>query len=481
MLSISYSIENLPYKNLNIPSDTIIRLQRRTSLEHFRITINNTAALVRFSVREFHGYTYGCRYGGIYMYHKDHYVMDDNGKRYLHHRKMKNDNTQEKRTSYGKACTTETSALPGSLVKELYLEFGSTHIIFYSFLSMFTIDIQMKVLVTPCIAITDVYAQYCKDVLLPKEIITPHYNIICPLNILHLKNKRCFIIQNFHMVISEVRETRMQINWLGERDMNLSLTTDNITAIPNERFSSRCVHALHLRIFSNLRLETFGHHQDMGATSSATNLTNQVREVHVHEPRTCVLSMMRSVLFMGPTLTSEEVCTSGTVEWDHNLGYYEFKFRSLCARLHVSIPNTSLVFSIYQQLQSDITSGYDLTYFYIIPNNECFLGNGFELRAFRTSGYIAIEKWLVTQMNVKIPAIVFSEIGLFRTIDIYTIPLTIGKDDNTTAVRHNQTSCNVYLEEAHHQVSSWSVIVDYYIKKKKYEEFKVFNILEVLI
>ena len=468
LLSLSYTIEKLQHNDLHIPSETTIKMHHRTSLQHFRITVNNTSAQVRFSVQEFHGYTYGCRYGGIYMYHKDHYVIDNSGKLQLLPRKIKNV-TQERRTSYGIACTTETSALPGSLVKELYLEFGSTHIIFYSFLSMFTIDIQMKVLVTPCIAMTDVYVQYCKDVLQPKEITTSHYIIICPLNILHLKSKRCFIIQSFYMVMSRWRVTTLYIKWLGNRDMNLSLTTDNITVIPGKKMSSRCVHELQVEIFSTLRVETFLHYQDMGAASATTNLTNQVREVNVNEHQTCLLFMMRSVLFVGETLTSEVGCTSGTVQWVHMIYYYEFVFRSLCARLQVSFHTTRVIFTILTDFQYYMPSGYVLAYFYIIPNRDCFLADGFELRAFLTSKYLANRKWLITQMDIRLPAIVFSEIGLFRTIDFYTVPLTRGADANTTVVTHNQTSCKVYLEEEHQQVALWRKIVDYYTKKSGYE------------
>ena len=484
LISISYRIEKLQYKDLNIPSDTTIKLQHRTSLQHFRINVNNTSALVRFSVREFHGYTYGCRYGGIYMYYKYHYVIDDSGTLHLHTRKMKNNDTRERRISYGRACTTETSAVPGSLVNEFYFEIGSTHIIFYSFLSMFTIDIQMKVLVTPCIAMTDVHVQYCEDVLQPREITTPHYNIICLLKdhlVLHLKSERCFIIQNFHMVMSELMRTEMYIHWLGKRDMNLSLTTDNITLIPRKRLSSRCVHALYFRIFSNLRVETFRYHHDVGATSVTTNLTNQVRELWVHEHQTCLLYMIRSVLFVGETLISEVACTAGTVQWVDMKYYYEFVFRSLCARLQVSFPNTRVIFKILTEFQYDMPSGYVLTYFYIIPNRECFLANGFQLRAFITSRYIAKPKWLVTEMNVRFPAIVFNNIGVFRTIDFYTIPMTIDSHANTTIGMLNRTSCKLYLEEEHHQITPWAKIVDHYSKKNEYEEFKVFIILTTLI
>ena len=482
LLSISYTIEKLQHIDLNIPSDITIRLQRPTSLEHFRINVNNyTSALVRFSVQEFHGYTDRCRYGGIYMYRKIHYVMEDSGQLNLYPRQMKNDNTQEKRISYERACTTETSALPGSLVKELYLEFGSTHIIFYSFLSMFAIDIQMKVLLTPCVAMTDVYIQYCEDFLQPNVITTPHYNIMCSQSAvsesnvhLFLKSKRCFIIQNFHIVTSNLRVTIMYINWLGERDMNLSLTTDNITAISHDRLSERCMHSLYLGIFSNLRVESYIHRQDMGANSVTTNLTNQVREVYVNEPRTCLLVMMRSVLFVGETLTSQVACTSGTVQWVDNtmMDNYDFVSRSLCARLHVSFPYPRVIFTIVTEFRYDMPSAYDLTYFYIVPNRDCFLADGFKLRAFIISGYP--RRWLVTQMNVRMPAMVFSDIGMFRAVGLYTIPLTVGADANTTVVTHNQTSCKLYLEEEHHQVTPWMKIVDNYTKNNEKEEFKVY-------
>ena len=388
------------------------------------IDATDTPLSLMLTVQKFTGATDSCNYGGLRMYHHVSMAVTDTDNEttaYIPYNNSKHQSYKKvsKTSDYLPICTNDSFMFN----RKFHLDIGRTTLIFFSYNSMFNIDVTLTVYQSMTIALYNIETYYCHNSSIHKYIFNGFY-IYCPLVVVQLTKNVPFILQWSSSANSEEPIDIGSTNLLWPDRMDMTIYHDNRHI--EATYKNAKGYAQICKPITYLRIDSID-----GVINTPLGISHGTRTVAMAESliikhsnlmcKNVEYSSFSSILTPLPGNTRCVLSTSNfTVNGKSIMGSKYILLSKSCTFLDATLTRGEyslfLMEPLYQMSQTAMNDNW--VYFYLNIKESCLLDSGISV-------YFITETTTARTSYYEFPntesQFVFHDFGLFRKLQFNLI------------------------------------------------------------